>query len=105
MTHLSRTYHALISRKKYEIFLGFYGIIYFVYNTREMEENSKKERDAGVKKRGAPKRPSVGSRKDAREMHNAVSGRAAMLLADYSAMVLKALSSSAVLEIAVAGDS
>jgi len=43
-------------------------------------------RQAKVKKeRGAGERPSVGSRKDAREMHNAVSGRAAMLLADYSA--------------------
>ena len=31
------------------------------------------------------KRPFVCSRKNAREMHNAVSGRAAMLLADYSA--------------------
>ena len=53
MTHLSRTNHALISRKKYEIFLVFDGIIYIVYNTMDMEENSKKERGAGVKKRGA----------------------------------------------------
>ena len=56
-----------------KFFLVFYGIIYFVYNTREMEENSKKERGAGVKNRGAPKRPSVGSRKDAREMHGVLS--------------------------------
>ena len=58
---LSRTYDALITylsrtnfEKKYEIFLVFDGIIYKVYNTMEMEENSKKERDTGKeKKRGA----------------------------------------------------
>ena len=45
-TYLSRTNHALILRKKYEIFLVFDGIIYIVYNTMDMEENSKKERGA-----------------------------------------------------------
>ena len=44
---------------------------------------SKRERRiTGVKRRGAPKRPSVGSRKDAREITMRC-GRAAMLLADY----------------------
>ena len=51
----------------------------------ESGEKKGERRITGEKRRGAPKRPSVGSRKDAREMHNAVSGRAAMLLADYSA--------------------
>ena len=51
ITYLSRTNHALILRKKYEIFLVFDGIIYIVYNTMDMEENSKKERGAGGKKK------------------------------------------------------
>ena len=56
ITYLSRTNHALILRKKHKIFLVFDGIIYKVYNTREMEKNSKKERDTGKeKKRGTPR--------------------------------------------------
>ena len=77
ITYLSRTYHALISRKNMKFFL-FLTVLYTKYIILGRWRKI-------VKKRGAPKRPSVGSRKDAREMHNAVSGRAAMLLADYSA--------------------
>ena len=51
----------------------------------ESGEKKGERRITGGKRRGAPKRRSVGSRKDARAMPNAVSGRAAMLLADYSA--------------------
>ena len=66
-------------------------MVWDLYGTEEREGQGAEgyregeRRIRGGKRRGAPKRPSVGSRKDAREMHNAVSGRAAMLLADYSA--------------------
>ena len=52
-----------------------------VRGERKREENHGRQKERGA----SMKRPSVCSRKDAREMHNAVSGRAAMLLADYSA--------------------